>query len=312
MAERPTPTLLLGEPLAFRMLLDEAAKWARRSFRALYLPVAVPVAAAQVLLVVVQAVWMGSLFSTSTAAPEAVFGQFAGFGCAVVVFWLVVGLAYSALAAAAVDAAAGRAVSFRSRWLWVLRPKVVGVLFLSAMLAGVGMLFCILPGLFALVALGFLVPVMAEEGLVGLSTLQRSYELARFNPRRRLATLPMAKIAVLLVVGYILSYVASMVVQMPFVVAQQLLILREGIAGSDPAAVFGGGLLWLQVPGALLGSLAQTVVVLYLSMGMALLYFDVRRRREGSDLEAAIDELLGRGGAPPPAGPPPLPEGLPS
>ena len=48
---------------------------------------------------------------------------------------------------------------------------------------------------------------------------------------------------------------------------------------------------WLQLPGALVGGMAQTAVALYISFGVALLYTDLRRRSEGSDLEAAIDAL---------------------
>lgn len=67
------------------------------------------------------------------------------------------------------------------------------------------------------------------------------------------------------------------------------------MSGADPnALLYDARWLWFQVPATLLGSLAQSAVVLYLSFGMALLYFDVRRRREGDDLEAALDELGGR------------------
>ncbi len=57
-------------------------------------------------------------------------------------------------------------------------------------------------------------------------------------------------------------------------------------------------LLWLQVPGAVLGSLAEVAVTLYLSFGLTLLYFDLRRRKEGDDLEAAVAALEARAGVP--------------
>jgi hypothetical protein len=105
----------------------------------------------------------------------------------------------------------------------------------------------------------------------------------------------MFKVFVLLVVGMLLSQVISFTVQMPLVFVQQLFVFREAAAGADPnALLYDARWLWLQVPATLLGSLAQSAVVLYLSFGMALLYFDVRRRREGYDLEAALDELEGR------------------
>ena len=58
--------------------------------------------------------------------------------------------------------------------------------------------------------------------------------------------------------------------------------------------------LWLQVPGQFLNALATTAVQLYVCFGIALLFFDARGRKEGSDLRSEIDSMFP--GSTPPAG----------
>jgi hypothetical protein len=74
------------------------------------------------------------------------------------------------------------------------------------------------------------------------------------------------------------------------------MMFRSIAAGEqqDPAAL-ATRLLWLQVPTAILGTLAQTATTLYVSFGVALLFFDIKARREGADLESLLEELEQRG-----------------
>ena len=51
-------------------------------------------------------------------------------------------------------------------------------------------------------------------------------------------------------------------------------------------------LTWFQVPSQILAMLTSTAVHLYVCFGLALLYVDVKRRREGVDLEAAVARLV--------------------
>lgn len=285
----------LDQPVPFRLLLDEAAKRARRHFTALFFPVALPVAAAQVLMVVAQYRFMGQLTLEGEPDPRAILVSVGGFCSAVLLFMVVYGLGYGAMGAASVDAAAGRAVRMGRSWRFVLRPRVLLTLLSMGVAVSLGMLFCLLPGLWLTLLLGFALPVMVEEGELLGGAWRRSSRLARYNPQRRLTTSPMFKVFVFLVVGMLLSQAISLALQMPLVFVQQLFIFREAASGADPnALLYDARWLWLQVPVTLLGSLAQSAVVLYLSFGMALLYFDVQRRRDGVDLEAALDELEGR------------------
>jgi hypothetical protein len=209
------------------------------------------------------------------------------------VLGLVQSLTSGAVGAAAVDAVAGRPLRAAAGWRFALRPSVLLTLIGLGFLVGLGLMCCLVPGLLAVAYYGFAVPVMAEEGLTLNDALRRSSQLASYNPQKRFFTSPKVKLLVLLFVGYVLSQAVSMLVQMPFAVAQQALLVRDLAAGGDPQEVaFNSRWQWLQIPGTVLGGLAQAAVVVYLSLGTALLYFDVRGRREGADLEAELDALL--------------------
>ena len=66
---------------------------------------------------------------------------------------------------------------------------------------------------------------------------------------------------------------------------------RSILEGSvlDPAELL-GKLLWVQVPTQVLGQMLQIAMTLLLCYGLALMYFDLRSRREGTDLLAMLEE----------------------
>jgi hypothetical protein len=99
------------------------------------------------------------------------------------------------------------------------------------------------------------------------------------------------KVLLLMLVAYLLSMTVSMLLQAPFAVVQQLFILRKAAEGrTDPSALM-DTMAWFQVPAAGLGALATAAFYLYMNFGIALLFYDVRRRREGMDLEEALGIL---------------------
>lgn len=284
--------VVLGEPMPFRILLDEAWKQAKRHFWVLYWPIAVPLALVQVAMVVVNAESTRKVFARLEQDPMAIFTLYLWLIPLVVVTLLFFSLAYGVMGACAIDAVAGREPRVKESLLFMLRPRALFTLWGSGFLTFFGTLCCIVPGIYLALIWGFVVPVMAEEGLFLSQAMGRSRALAHYNPQRHLASSPMVKVFVLLIVGYMLSTAVSLVVQGPFLIAQQVLMWREMASGGDPTAIMTDSRLQLlQVPGTFLGSLAQTGVMIYLAFGIALLYFDVRRRREAFDLELAIDAL---------------------
>lgn len=282
-----------GQPLSLSLILDEATKHARRHFRAIYLPVAIPVSVASATMPLAQSAFYRGMgiaprppdLSVLLSRMGLMFGAF-------LVFFFVYAIANGALMVAAVDATAGRPVSMRRAWLMVVRPRVLGTMILAWLAAMVGFVLCVLPGVYVTLILCLVLPVIVDEGLAGTGALARSKALMEYNPRRDLGSDPRLRAFLILLAGALLGYVLNFVVEIPAMVVQQVVVMRSVASGqrTDPASLM-TSLLWLQVPTSMIAMLAQSVVRLYVSFCISLLFVDVRRRKEGVDLEGAIASL---------------------
>ena len=296
MTSAPAPAEALpAQPLPFRLLLDEAVRQSRRHFRRIYPAVAIPLALASGLVPLSQ--WL--MFRTMTAAGRsgptagAMIRGVAGFWLVMMLYLAVYWLGYLVLFGSAVDALAQRPLSMGFEWRRVLRPAIFGTLLLSTVVTGLGFVACILPGIYLGLLFSLTLPVVVDDGLLGTAAMRRSAELTRYNPQRALDADPRFKVFVIVFVGTLLGYVIGTVVQLPMIVVQQLMMLRETAGGRQTAPdVLMAKLTWLQVPSQILAMLTSTAVHLYVCFGLALLYVDVKRRREGVDLEAAVARLV--------------------
>ncbi|MEM7051697.1 MAG: hypothetical protein AAF604_18665 [Acidobacteriota bacterium] len=271
--------------LPFRMLLDEGMKLTRSRLRQLYLPFALPMVGISVLTVLAQ-LGMMQRFSV---------GDMAG-GAVIIFAMLLVAmlsyLVYVAVAVTALDVVADRAVDFRRAYLFALRPRAFGTLLLIGILVFFAFLACLVPAFYVIPLLSFCLPAMVEEGRYGSRAIERSVELAGLNPLDNFPHNPLMRAFALVVVGMVLSWAISFLIQLPFEILRQVLILRDIGVGEDPFAIQASPVsLSLQLAGSVLGVLASTVLSLYISHCSALLYHDTVRRREGGDLEAALGEL---------------------
>ncbi len=284
---------LPGQPLPLRLLLDHAVAVWRSHFRAIFPAVAIPLALTSASFPLIQAAFMQSMMTEPRPDPVEMVPMVAGFVLAVLIVIVVYVLANGAMYVAAVDAAAGRPVDMRRAWRLVLRPRIWGTMVLSSLAFVAGLFCCILPGLYVGLLFSLVIPVMVEEASAGTAALGRSAELIRYNPQGGIASDPRGKAFLILFVGMVMSYAMVFFLQLPFIVAQQVYVMRNAAGGqSDPAAVI-TAMTWFEVPGNLLGTLGQTAVQLYIAFGLALLYLDIRGRKEGFDLEAAIGRLEG-------------------
>ena len=136
---------------------------------------------------------------------------------------------------------------------------------------------------------------MQEEKLTLSGALNRSYELARYSPDGRLWSTGWFKVLALFLIGYVVATVVGFLIQAPFLVLQQFLMIRDAVDASDPAdlASMTSAMMWTQIPMQLLNSLVQVAVMIYVAFGVSLLYSDLRERREGGDLDAELDVLEG-------------------
>jgi hypothetical protein len=283
----------LAPPLPLRLLIDEALKYFRAHFFKIYFPVAIPVALLSGLLPLAQMVWFRSLTGLENSAnPFAMLPGLGAFLLVAILVGVVSGLGYTAVQVACVDAISGRPVSMSRAWLTAVRPRVFGTLVLSWLAMTAGLMCCILPGLYVALLFCVVVPVMVAEGTFGTDALGRSYRLMTYNPQQDFGADPRVKAFLILFVGALLGWVLGFLVTLPLVVVQQIMVFRNvaGATRTDPQAMM-QGMLWLQIPTQVLATMARLTVSLYVGFGIALLFFDLRRRREGMDLEAAIGSL---------------------
>ena len=277
------------ETLTFPVLMDRAMVWTRGHLRTVVLPLAAPLALVSAVTAAIQVPWLQRLYDPEAMAAGAVFND----SCAIVLLGfgsgLVSWLVYCAAGAAAVDAVAGRPVAAWSRLWFVLRPGPLATVVLAGVLVGISYLCCIVPVLYVGPLLSLTLPALVEENRRGLEALGRSATLIRYNPQRRFLANPLTKAFVLFLVTGLISMLVGFIASAPFQIAQQWSVLRD--LGAAEASGPPEWTLWLQVPGAAVNAFVSTGVALYAGFGFTLLFFDVRRRKEGLDLEEAAAEL---------------------
>lgn len=291
----------LPAPMPFLVLLDEAMRRVRTHLRAIFPAVAVPVAVLTTLLQVVQILNIRGVLSGERSPGMALFWTPWVLLMALVLI-AVSAVAYMAGQVAALDALNGRPVDMERAWRFAARPPVWGTLFLSGLAIFASFLLCVLPVFYVAPLLSFAMPVMVEEGVFGVAALSRSADLARFNPSRRLTDSPIVKVLVLMLVTTLISYLAGLLVALPFQLPMFIDVFRHALSGDRDVQSAMSRWLWLQVPAVFLSSLVRMAVYLYTAFGIGMLFFDVRGRKEGTDLRSQIDAVFP--GAPPP---PPLP-----
>lgn len=292
-SERPASL----DTIPFAVLVDEAWRSSRRHARTILVPLMVALAPAALVMQVAVALWNLQMMDADVAADiGAMCGTFAIGGALLLLVGLWFVGVYGTMMVATTEALAGdgAAPSIAACARLYARPRTWGTDLLAWTVTGFGFLFCVLPGLLLLAAWSLRIPVMAREGRFGIAALSRSWELLAHNPSRQLVRHPLLKVGLLFLLGMVLGYAVSLVVQAPALVVNQVLMFRElaqGEAG-DPAGAM-RATLWLTIPSGVLAAMAQLAVQLYVDFAVAHLYFDQRRRKEGLDLEASLDRLAG-------------------
>jgi len=154
-----------------------------------------------------------------------------------------------------------------ARWI-----SLIGTVLLIGLMAGLGMLFCFIPGIYLAIMFLLTTPIIAVEGLPGLSAMKRSWELVRGNWWRCFSIYLLLSLLVGLV---------SMGVAWP---ASSLAII---ILGADRIAL-------AQALSTSLSQIATLLAQPVLITGLVLLYYDLRVRKEGFDLHLLAQMLAKR------------------
>ena len=186
-------------------------------------------------------------------------------------------IATGALARAVSERFLGREITIREAYRFVLQrfwPLVIAML-LQALLVLAGASFLIVPGLIIAVFLAFIAQVVVLEGVGYSDALTRSW---------RLVSRDFWKVAIVMALLSLLVFMVGY--GSKFAVAQ----LSEFISKSP-----GGGPEPVMPPALIISTVASGLISVILDpikiVGRTLLYYDLRIRREGYDLQVMAGEL---------------------
>lgn len=283
-------------PLRIGEILDVAIKIYRSNFATLVKAVALVVAPVQILVAIVQASAPDNPVQTpvpgSTSPPEIDFAEFWGFFAGLLVVSILGALAAQVATAASLKAVSGAYMGEKPDWRQSLRfalsrlGPLVWLGLLTNLLLFLGLLLCVVPGVYLYGAWAVVVPVLLLEDVRGRRALGRSRALVRDRWWPTFAAI---------VLGAILVFV----VQSAF----GLLLGAIFVAGGDSGVV-------QLVASAAIGTVSGVLAAPFSAALVAVVYFDLRVRKEGLDLEL-LAQRVGMdpqsGGARPAFLPPPAP-----
>jgi len=205
-------------------------------------------------------------------------GSFAGFGLTVFVAWLASFIAIEISHAATVmavsslhlDRPASVGLAYSAAKGSMLR--VIGISIAVAIGVGIGLVFLIVPGIYLALAWSLAIPVTVLEG-GGLNTsVTRSKALTKGSRWR---------IFLIYLLIVVLSIVASMVLQFALLLAIRLFGVR------DPNNV----LAITHAMQSIGGFLSTSLVGPLATIALTLIYYDLRVRKEGFDLQLMMATL---------------------
>jgi hypothetical protein len=215
-----------------------------------------------------QARLVKELGSRSVSAASQAMGSFTVFVLGILgtlvtffIYAVTVPLTNGALTIAVADRVLGGAAGWREVWMLLFRRlgPLLSAIIPAAFITAFGFVFFFVPGLILALLFAFVSPVVLIEGLRGRAALRRSLDLVSSDWLR---------VAIMMIVLAILRWVAGVI---------------AGLLVSS-SAVF---------VGSLFGDLVTLVFLPLPVLGMVLLYFDIRRKRDNftndrlrSDLEA--------------------------
>lgn len=271
-------------PLALGEVLDVAMKIVWRNASTLMRVVVVVVLPVQVIVAFVQlsalpsgsrfqngGIFTGSLPRTTSAQPltaHQVATQVTGFGVASVLGFLAGILAAGACYRAITSAYLGEQTGWRDSLAFAARRlhSILWVSIITGVISVLGLIACLLPGVYLFVSFTVAVPVLLTEQRRGFSALGRSRELVRGFWWRTLG---------IVVLGAILSSIVAGLLQ--------ALVLGLVSTGSSSAGWIAGTVF--------AGTLSKMITTPFTAAFVTVLYFDLRVRKEAFDLQLLAQRI---------------------
>ena len=187
-------------------------------------------------------------------------------------FLAVYVLAQAATVSAVSEIYLGRSTSVRQAYAQVRRKvwRLIGVLLLISLMVGAGTIFLIVPGILALLATSLAVPALVLEDCSPTVAIGRSMDLTKGQ---------WGRISLIFALFILLSWIALLILEFPFSIAHGIL-LKQGEQSSVLAALSQLG-----------NALANVLVGPMGTIAFALVYYDVRVRKEAFDLQVMMAAL---------------------
>ena len=210
-------------------------------------------------------------FASSKSALSFGIVSFSSFILAFIVTLLAYGYSHAATLMAVAGLYLDRPVSVREAYRQVKGrvASVLGTSFIVGIVSGLGLILFVVPGVLLWLRYALAVPVAALEDASPGKAMDRSKHLT--EGRR-------GDIFVIYFLFLVLSWVIAVVLTFPVT----LLALAHAKAGIP---------LWLQVLQHLSGFLAGTLVAPFVTIAMAVVYYDQRVRKEAFDLQMMMSAL---------------------
>jgi hypothetical protein len=258
-------------PLGVGEILDAAVKIYRNKFGTMLKAVAVVIVPVQVLNVLIT-LSLPDTSSTAGTTTTTSDSEWAGFAALLLIF--VISLISAALAeAACLKAVSDTYLGTDTNWRESLRfgfrrlGSLLWLMLIHGVVVLLALLACIVPGVWLYVAWSVAVPALLIEGTRGFEALGRSFNLVR---RRWWPTFGTLLLANLLATTVAFGF--------------GLLALPAVFVGGDNEFVF-------DLANGVFGAVASVVTIPFVAAVVAVIYFDLRVRKEGFDLQLMAQRI---------------------
>jgi hypothetical protein len=301
-------------PLTIGELFDRAFSLYRRNLWLFVGITAIPAVLALLMTIIMQVMQRMTMATAlgaqsdpevSAAMLVTILGMFAGILVLAIVYWVVYMIALGAATYAVSELYVGRATTIRQAYsgmrgrigalivlmllvgirivlLWIVGGVALTLAtvasafvhpFVSGLVMALGLVALFLGSGFMMLRYGMSVPSLVVEGLSPNESIRRSIDLTKGR---------LGRVFLLVLCALMITYASMLIFQGPFTI---------GALFAGPESLLG---FWLNIAGAITGTVGTTFTTPFLVIGLALLYYDARIREEGFDLELTLQALDAR------------------
>ena len=259
------------KPMEIMDILDNCFRLYRAHFFKFILIAAIP----QVLVFITTGIWHYFIFLTPKPAEHVArtIAMFLPTVPLLILSWFLQFIATGALAYAVSKSYLGHEIEVKASYIYVLKRiwPLIGALILTGLATGAGFLLCIIPGIIFTMWFIFTTQSVVIENCAVMESISRSRKLAIGN---------MGKIFIIGILFLVIAMVIGGVLQFPFIVM--------GALRARPGMPQAFGIQIMQTAGQTIGNILVNPIFM---ISFTLIYYDIRIRKEGFDLQVMAENL---------------------